>query len=268
MDWFPFLCMSYTEYVAYSLRMSSDELPEAVAIAWGLQEAPQRGPSRGTDHRAIVRAAIEVADAEGLGAVTMKRVASALGRTTMSLYRYVSGKDVLLWLMQDAVLAPEELPELDPDWTVALRQWTRALRRAYLRHPWSLDIPRSQTGVLMPNSSALADRALGAMTTLEIPEQDKVAVLLAMSSYAASIATLERDLLDEGGVDLGPAARTRLASVLDPERLPHIGALMRAGDWVGTPEAAGELGLDHELEFGLTLWIDGLLAQEAGAAGR
>ena len=263
MGWFQYLCMSYTEYVAYSFRMSSDELPEAVAIAWGLQEAPQRGPSRGTDHRAIVRAAVEVADAEGLGAVTMKRVASALGRTTMSLYRYVSGKDVLLWLMQDAALTPEELPELDPDWTVALRQWARTLRESHRRHPWSLDIPRSQTGVLMPNSSALADRALGAMAELDIPDHDKTGVLLAMSSFAASIATLERDLLDEGGVDLGPDARTRLAAVITPDRLPHIGALMQAGDWVGTPAAAGELGLDEEFEFGLTLWIDGLRAQEA-----
>lgn len=247
--------------------MSSDELPEAVAIAWGLQAAPQRGPSRGTDHTTIVRAAMDVADAEGLGAVTMKRVASTLGRTTMSLYRYVSGKDVLLWLMQDAALTPDELPELDPDWTVALRQWARALRGAYQRHPWTLDIPRSQTGVLMPNSSALADRALGAMQELRIPDQDKTGVLLAVSSFAASIATLERDLLDEGGVALGPASLDRLASVLDPERLPHIGALMQAGDWVGTHADSGDLELDQEFEFGLTLWIDGLRAQEARASG-
>lgn len=241
---------------------SDDELPEALAIAWGLQAAPQRGPSRGTDHRAIVRAAIEVADAEGLGAVTMKRVASTLGRTTMSLYRYVSGKDVLLWLMQDAALSPDDLPALDDDWTVALRQWARAVRDAYRRHPWVLDIPRSQTGVLMPNSSALADRALGAMRDLRIPDQDKTGILLALSSFAASIATLERDLLDEGGIDLGPAPRARLASAIDPERLPYIGALMQAGDWVGTESGPGELALDQEFEFGLTLWVDGIRAQE------
>lgn len=245
--------------------MSSDNLPEALAIAWGLQEAPQRGPSRGTDHATIIEAAVTIADTEGLASVTMKRVATALGRTTMSLYRYLSGKDVLLWLMQDAVLTADDLPDLDPDWSVALRQWARTLREGYRRHPWVLDIPRSQTGVLMPNSTALADRALGAMQGLRIPDQDKTAVVLAMSGYAASIADLERDLVDEGVVDLGPEAWARLATVLTPERMPHVGTLMLGGGWVATAESEGpaDLSLDEEFEFGITLWVDGLRAHEA-----
>ena len=75
---------------------SETGLPRAVMIAWGMEEAPQRGPSRGLSHEKIVAAGIDLADAEGLGAVTMQAVARSLGFTTMSLYRYVSSKDELL----------------------------------------------------------------------------------------------------------------------------------------------------------------------------
>src|SRR5699024_5755075 len=59
-------------------------IPRAVAIAWGMVEVPERGPRRGLRHERIVRAVIEIADADGLAAVTVQRVARALEFTTMS----------------------------------------------------------------------------------------------------------------------------------------------------------------------------------------
>ena len=96
------------------------------AIAWGMEVAPPRDRSGELSHEAIVDAAVELADAGGLGAVTMAKVAEALGFTTMSLYRYVSSKDELILLMQDAVLRePEVLPR---------RRRRLAYRAAGLRH--------------------------------------------------------------------------------------------------------------------------------------
>ena len=77
------------------------ELPRAVALAWGVAANPQRGPKREMSIERIVDAAIEIADAGGLAAVSMASVASALGYTPMSLYRYVTSKDDLLVLMQE-----------------------------------------------------------------------------------------------------------------------------------------------------------------------
>ena len=77
------------------------ELPRGIALAWGVAATPQRGPKREMSVERIVDAAVELADVDGLGAVSMAAVAAKLGFTPMSLYRYVSAKDDLLLLMQE-----------------------------------------------------------------------------------------------------------------------------------------------------------------------
>jgi AcrR family transcriptional regulator len=80
------------------------ELPADVALMWGLRDVTKRGPKPSLSVEDIVRAAIEIADAEGLAAVSMARVAERLGNSTMALYRHVKSKDELLILMSDAAL--------------------------------------------------------------------------------------------------------------------------------------------------------------------
>src|SRR6187401_87608 len=93
------------------------ELPRGVALAWGVAANPQRGPKRELSIERIVDAAVEIADAEGLGAVSMSRVAASLGFTTMSLYRYVTSKDDLILLMQEgAVLPPVPDESIERGW--------------------------------------------------------------------------------------------------------------------------------------------------------
>ena len=85
-------------------------LPASIEAAWGLRERPARGPKPGLSLERIVAAAVELAAAEGLAAVSMSRVARALGSSPMSLYRYVTAKDELLALMVDAALADTPAP--------------------------------------------------------------------------------------------------------------------------------------------------------------
>ena len=82
------------------------DLPDTVAVAWGVRGRPHKGPRPGLSLERIVAAAIRLADAEGLAAVSMSRVATALGTAPMSLYRYVAAKDELLALMVDAAYGP------------------------------------------------------------------------------------------------------------------------------------------------------------------
>src|SRR6188508_1559790 len=93
------------------------DLPRGVALAWGVAANPQRGPKRELSIERIVEAAVEIADAEGLAAVSMSSIAASLGFTTMSLYRYVSAKDDLIMLMQEygTGLPPASIVEA-PDW--------------------------------------------------------------------------------------------------------------------------------------------------------
>src|ERR1700754_3520646 len=88
----------------------------------------------------IVAAAVRIADAEGIEAVSMRRLANELGVATMTPYTHVESKDELLDLMRDAVAAEMLLPEPIPeDWRAALRAIAERTRAAYEAHPWSLD---------------------------------------------------------------------------------------------------------------------------------
>src|SRR5215207_4733722 len=113
------------------------ELPRAVALAWGVAANPQRGPKRELSIERIV-------DAEGLAAVSMSRVAASLGFTTMSLYRYVTSKDDLILLMQEAATdVPRPAEAVERGWREGVTAWVLAIRGAYREHPWLVDIPIS-----------------------------------------------------------------------------------------------------------------------------
>src|SRR5690349_11760091 len=92
-----------------------------------------------TSREAIVAAAMKLADAEGLEAVSMRRLAEGLAVATMTLYTYVESKDELIELMRDEVaretLVPEPLPG---DWREALRQIAHRTRDAMAAHPWAV----------------------------------------------------------------------------------------------------------------------------------
>lgn len=85
----------------------------------------------------VVAAAIELADDEGLGAVTMRRLGERLGVEAMSLYNHVANKDSLLDGMENAVLSEVELPAVDADWKSAMRRRAVSFREALSRHPWA-----------------------------------------------------------------------------------------------------------------------------------
>lgn len=241
-------------------------LPRAIAIAWGMEEVPQRGPSRGLSHERIVAAGIELADREGLGAVTMKAVAESLGFTTMSLYRYVSGKDELLELMQDqAGTLPDEV-ELDEDWRVAIRQWAQLLREGSYAHPWTLELPRTQRALLMPNATRVADLGLRALSGLQVTDEDRIATILMVSQHVISMVSLSIGLASEGVIELGRDAMELLGEVLTTDRFPHLAPLLQGGGYVVADEGSGpaerDLTVDYEYDFGLDRIIAGLEALE------
>lgn len=245
-------------------------LPRVVAIAWGMHEAPQRGPSRALSHERIVEAAIEVADAEGLAAVTMQAVAKALGFTTMSLYRYVSSKDELLRLMQDAALSVPEKLKLPADWREALRVWALMVREAYRAHPWALQIPRGPVSILMPNSVRAADLGLAAMKDLPLDDDVKIATILVISQHVSSSVELEQDLADEGVVTIPAEGAQALAEVITAERFPHLVPVIESGNYIAadTPVVETDNGVDAEFDLGLDLIISGLDAKvRSGTAG-
>ena len=110
-------------------------------LLWGRAEPPARGPRQALTVDEIVAAAIAVADAEGLPAVSMRKVAERLGKSAMGLYTYVPGKAELLDLMLDTVLGelPTDYP-LDDGWRAAAERCARDGWDFYERHPWVLQV--------------------------------------------------------------------------------------------------------------------------------
>lgn len=235
-------------------------LPRAVAIAWGTHVEPQSGPKRGMSHEKIVEKAIEIADEHGLAAVTMARLAEALGFTTMSLYRYVANKEELFLLMlgSEAVF-PGPSPKPSNDWRKDLRAFADWVREMYRAHPWLLDITRGPTSVLMPGSVRIADQGMRVLDPLDIDEGGKVSLLLIITSYIASFAQLERDLSRQEELRFGPDAMAELGEVITASKYPHVAPLLLAGGFVGGE--ADDADVDYDYNLGLDLLIDGLAAR-------
>lgn len=128
---------------------------------WERPEPPSRPAPAALSRAAIVRTAIEIADAGGLAGVSLRRVAAALDAGPMRLYGYLSTKDELLDLMADEVYGEIELPADPPSPRAALHDLAHATRRAALRHEWFVDLlgGRPHTG---PHALAYLEAMLAA----------------------------------------------------------------------------------------------------------
>jgi len=168
-------------------------LPPGLDLLWGRRERGRRGPRPGLSADAIAAGAMRLADAEGLEAVSMARVAAELGVTTMALYRYVANKDELLQLMWNAsALGAEHLVIEGDGWRARLRSWAVIQRDMMDRHPWITQMPMAAPP-LAPNSMHFVERGLEAMDGTGLPDLTKIRVIGLLSSYTLSEARMAAD---------------------------------------------------------------------------
>jgi AcrR family transcriptional regulator len=240
------------------------DLPAEVTLLWGLREPTRRGRKPSLTVADITRAAVELADAEGLGAVSMARVAERLGNATMALYRYVTSKHNLLLLMADAAIGPAPpLPE-GLEWRDALTIWVRGVIRVLRERPWTVRIPISGPPV-GPNNLSWFDSALGALGDTRLTEDEKVGVVMGLLTYVQGEARMSIDLstgYEENPEAFGHQYGQALAAVVDPQRFPALTKVI----------AAGVFDIDSDLTydevdgmFGLSLYLDGVAALIARA---
>ncbi|MFB9329973.1 TetR/AcrR family transcriptional regulator [Paenibacillus aurantiacus] len=248
-----------------------NELPRGVALSWGIVKEPQRGPKREMNVKQIVDAAIAIADAEGLAAVSMNKVASSLGFTAMSLYRYIPSKEDLLLLMQDAVseigldeLIPEGMP-----WREGLRAYVKAMIHLFQSRPWFVEIPITGAPIT-PNNLKVVDCALRIMRELRLTDPEKMSVILLLSSYARACGILQRDFNSAVKAGMSSAAfsgapyQSALSKLVTAERFPDLHPLMISGAYTGTDEDADEMF--NDFDFGLERILDGVEHYMAGKA--
>jgi len=231
-------------------------LPASLEAAWGLRGRPPRGPRPGLSLERIVAAAVRVAGAEGLAAVSMSRVAAELGTAPMSLYRYVAAKDELLGLMVDAAHGPAPAPPHDgEDWRAGMSRWAWAIRAAYQRHPWVLEIPISGLPI-RPNEVTWFEEGLRCLAGTGLAEEEKASVMLLVSGYTRNAASIDVDIeravraSGKAPSDWMASYAATLARLADPGRFPAIARFLAAGvfDEADPPDAEFTFGLDRILD--------------------
>jgi AcrR family transcriptional regulator len=229
-----------------------------VDLLWGDRKRPTRGPKPGLSVEQIAQTAIGIADAEGLAALSMRRVAEELGFTPMALYRYVPGKWELVELMVDvAVGTPPESVDAAPAWRARLELWSRALLAVYVRHGWVTEVPIA--GLRMgPNRLAWLESALAGLAGTGLTEGEMLSASLAVDGHARSMAQVAAGLAAAretlGADEWAPAFARMLEQVIDEERYPTLSGFLAAGVF---DKPAGD-DEDDGFEFGLTRLLDGI----------
>ena len=185
-------------------------LPLGLDLLWGRREPGRRGPRPSLSVERIVAAAMAIADRDGLGGVSMARVATELGVTAMSLYHHVPSKDALLQLMwNDSAQVARDLVIEGDSWRKRLRNWSIAQWDMIECHPWITQMPVASPP-LGPNALTFVERGLQTLDGTGLPGADKLRIIGLLSSYALSEARMAHDaarMLSQAGrtADTAPA---------------------------------------------------------------
>jgi AcrR family transcriptional regulator len=256
-------------------RLRADGLTEVKPGVGTVVKTPDRGDAErptprvarssdtGLSTPALVAAATRIADAEGLAAMSMRRVATELGVATMSLYRYVGDKDELVNAMMESALGgwrPDDGPHDGP--RAALETMAEALWTTFRKHPWLAPAMSATRPQLIASGLLFSDRLLSVLRTVQPDPRVAFTSYLVIFNYVRGIAV---NLEPEGQAeaDTGLTAdewmETRsaeLEAILTRRDLPVF-----AGHLSELVEIGYDFNLDHIFRTGLGYLLDGLLAR-------
>lgn len=237
---------------------SRDATGEPSPVIWARLDRSGRRPRPSLTHDQIVRVAIEIADSEGVQALSMRKVAARLGAGTMSLYRYVANKDDLLDLMVDAVIGEERPPE-EPsgDWRSELAEQARSARRVAHRHPWAIGfiLARPKLG---PNALRAIEHSMAALDGLGLDIDGMLDMVATVDAFV--VGFVQAELAEEEARRRTGLTeeqwRARMApyirQLIDTGRYPFLERIVR--------EAEDFPDVDATFERRLALVLDGLAA--------
>ncbi|GAB3186634.1 TetR/AcrR family transcriptional regulator [Nesterenkonia suensis] len=237
--------MSDQNPVQRSLQLLWDGLPE-----------PTKGPRPTLTLEQIVQAAVELADTDGLEALSMRQLAQRLGVGTMSLYRYVPSKTELLNLMLDAVSGPDEARKaaLQSGWRPCLEAAGWGGRRLYLDHPWLLQVNWTRP-VLGPNSLADMELLMSGLKDLPVTDQEKMSIVTALGAY--TVGTVRQEILWQNA----PAETGMTDEEFWSDQIPALERAMASGRYPAMAALAEDTfsgSWEDSFALGLEIFLDGL----------
>ena len=222
--------------------------------------------ARGLSRADIVDVAVAIADAEGTGAVSMRRIAKDLQVGVMSLYWYIESKEELHQLMLETVQAEIEAGDPSGDWRADLAVYARNTRAAVHRHPWAIDYlgggPPSG-----PHNARNADRLIAALDGLGLDITTLMWILLTLGTYVMGAVlreiqemrwhrALAETMTEMSDVEISKVYEEFDLQVRRSGRYPHLAKVLDAGIDPDAPETR-----DERFEFGLSCLLDGFAAR-------
>ncbi|MFI6576770.1 TetR/AcrR family transcriptional regulator [Nocardiopsis sp. NPDC050513] len=245
----------------------SGDPARSLALLWRTTEPTSRRRTPDLSVDRIVAAATDMTDAEGIGALSMRRVAERLGVGTMSLYTYVPGKGELVDLMLDSAYAGMYPDGLPGHWRDGLRAVAHANRRLYLDHPWMLQVTSAR--LLGPGLIAKYEVELSAVDGIGLTDVEMDSTVSLVTGYVEGTVrrTVEVTRLErESGLTDGQWWAVHgplLGNLVDEERFPLAS---RVGSAAGQ-EHRSAYAPEHEFVFGLERVLDGIQTLVDSRAG-
>ncbi|MFJ9061448.1 TetR/AcrR family transcriptional regulator [Streptomyces sp. NPDC102409] len=222
-------------------------------LVWERPEPPDRPVPAPLSRGRIVRVAIQLADADGLDAVSLRKVAAELDVRPMRLYGYIAGKDELLDLMVDAVHA--EIRPVGDGWREVLRSLAEVTRHAVHEHEWLADLlgGRPQLG---PHALAGGETVLAALDGIDVDAV--MPMVAAVNAYV--VGAVRREIADRRAERATGLDEKRWQAALGPYlertfatgRFPALATVVRD---------AAHHDADHTFRTGLDFLLDGIEAR-------
>lgn len=218
---------------------------------WFRPDRARRGPRPTLSREEITRVAIELADTEGLDAVSMRRIAATLAAGATSLYWYVSSKEDLYELMVDEVVGEIRVPEPSGDWQHDLREIAGAIHAMLQRHRWMVLL--GIRPVMGPETRRFGEIAPRLFDPLELDASTRIKILGTLNHYLYGF--VHREIAWEQAQQRSGLSEkqwsTRLRTHVDQAREENP-------DFAEPWEATVALASEESFEFGLACFVEGV----------
>lgn len=248
--------LTHDDVMEASRRVDPD-LRRRSELLWEDRTPPTRGPKPGLTPDAVVQAAIEIADADGLGAVTMHAVAARLGFTTMALYRYFPHKEALYDAIVDAGLGlPPRPGEPRASWRDEVAEWARAKRAMLCARAWLAELPF----VAAPHGpnwlswlEALADAlSRTGLRGLDVGEMISIVDGYTRGASDTAVSLARARARGKSEAEWAAAVGADLGRAIGDPRFPHFAAILTA------PSDGTRRVMSESFDFGLQRVLDGI----------
>jgi AcrR family transcriptional regulator len=248
--------LTHDDVMQASVRVDPD-LRRRSELLWEDRAPRTRGPKPGVTPDDIVRAAIQIADDEGLAALTMHAVSATLGFTTMAIYRYFPNKEALYDAIVDAGIGlPPRPAEPRGDWRAEVARWAHAKRAMLCARPWLGELPfvAAPHG---PNWLRWLEAVTQPLASTGLPAADVGQMISIVDGYTrgasdTSISLARARARGTSDQEWAAAVGADLGRAIDDPRFPAFAALLTA------PSDGQARSMDESFDFGLQRVLDGI----------